>query len=104
MNAFTYCATLSNIFQNLYDSGFCRDHTGSKYGVGEIFYRQNFAASGGAETSAADVVLVVDESGSIDMKVLWIREVWLPFMLFPHRALIKWAVYYHCLLVSSFVL
>ena len=53
----------------------CRDHVGSEYSKGKAFYRQTFNTSGAAEDSAADVVLVVDESGSIDMKVLWIREV-----------------------------
>ena len=41
-----------------------------------MYYRQSFNASGAAADSAADVVLVVDESGSIYQKTLWIREVY----------------------------
>ena len=60
-----------------YDSELCRDHVGSEYRRGQTYYRQSFTARGEAETSAADVVLVVDESGSIDMKVLWITQVYI---------------------------
>ena len=64
--------------------GLCRDHVGSQYRRGASYYRQNFAVSGAAENSAADIVLVVDESGSIDMKVLWIREVCLSHTRHAH--------------------
>ena len=67
-----------------YDSGSCRDHVGSEYRRGQTYYQQNFAASGAAESSAADVVLVVDESGSIDMEVLWIREVPAVYATYSH--------------------
>ena len=40
-----------------------------------MYYQQAFNASGAAADSAADVVVVVDESGSIHMKALWIRQV-----------------------------
>lgn len=53
----------------------CRDHEGTEYARGEVYYRQTFNASGAALDAAADVVVVVDESGSIYTKALWIREV-----------------------------
>ena len=53
----------------------CRDHEGTEYNREAVYYRQSFTTSGAAEDSAADVVMVVDESGSIYEEVLWIREV-----------------------------
>lgn len=57
------------------NTGSCRDHEGTEYAREEVYYRQTFNASGAALDSAADVVVVVDESGSIHLKALWIREV-----------------------------
>ena len=56
-------------------TGSCIDHEGSEYSRDEVYYRQSFTTSGPAMDSAADVVVVVDESGSIYMETLWIREV-----------------------------
>ena len=43
--------------------------------MGEVFYRQTVNLSGAALETAADVVVVVDESGSIAMETHWLREV-----------------------------
>lgn len=53
----------------------CEDHLGTGYSEGAPYYTVSYNTSGAASEAAADVVFVVDESGSVDMKRQWIRDV-----------------------------
>ena len=53
-------------------AGVCVDQVGLEYSEREAYYRLAFRASG---EEAADVILVVDESGSLDAMTHWISLV-----------------------------
>ena len=54
------------------------DQVGLEYSEGEAYYRLAFRASG---EEAADVILVVDESGSLDAMTHWISLVSSPTLI-----------------------
>ena len=56
-------------------AGVCEDHIGSKYRGGQFYYAVTYNTSGPASEAAADVVFVVDESGSVHLKREWIKDV-----------------------------
>lgn len=56
-------------------AGLCEDHLGTGYSEGAPYYTVSYNTSGAASEAAADVVFVVDESGSVDMRRQWIRDV-----------------------------
>ena len=53
---------------------FCEDHVNRKFSEGSFFYTLKPFAIGPASSAAADIIFVVDESGSMAMEHEWIRR------------------------------
>ncbi len=52
----------------------CQDHQGTPYPEGQFYYSVDTFTSGEANQAAADIIFVVDESGSMFMEHAWIRK------------------------------
>lgn len=69
-----YISANNHSFSHADSPLFCKNHLNERHIEGSLFYSLKPFATGPASNAAADIIFVVDESGSMAMEHEWIRQ------------------------------